>query len=83
MRRLGSSGPPSSRRTAIMGQVVALVGRFVAQWQRGTLLHEIKQVLVVFQIDQVPDVSRHFLGKQDLFDVVQRVGLQGDKLVYR
>jgi hypothetical protein len=56
----------NSRRTA-MGQIVGL---FVARWQRRTLLHEIKQVLVVFQIDQVSDVSRHFLGKQDLFDFV-------------
>ncbi len=68
------------------GPVTSVVGLFVARQQQRicagvwtpflpyliTLLREIKQVLVVFQIDLVPDVSRHFPGKQGLYMTLSR-----------
>jgi hypothetical protein len=36
-------------------------------------LREVVQVLVIFRVDHVPDVSVHFAEEQGLNDVVQRV----------
>jgi hypothetical protein len=47
----------------------------------GTPLCAIILVPVVFRIDHVLDISGHFAEKQDLYDLVQRVRLQGDELV--
>jgi hypothetical protein len=41
------------------------------------------QVLVVFRVDHVPDVSGHVPEKQGLYDAVQRVRFQGDELVHQ
>jgi hypothetical protein len=46
-------------------------------------LCEVVQVLVVLQVDHIPNVSGHLQEKQGFYDVIQVIQFLGDEMVHQ